>query len=194
MGHHHACCGKFKNARKRMNRHPGIDLVERAKSLAPLIMREADEIERTRRLTSAVTQALIENGLYRALLPKSFGGIEASLEAFMQMQEEVAKADASTAWCLGQCSVCAMAAAYLDPDAANEIFNVAPGILAWGAINHEVQAGSGRCQATARWDFASRLRQGSLLGAHVRFGEARGTPRRKPDGSPEIRTILFPVT
>src|SRR5919204_284514 len=111
-------------------RKPGasIDLVERARALAPLIIREADEIERTRRLTPAVTQALIENGLYRALLPNSFGGAEVPLETFMQMQEEVAKADASTAWCLGQCSVCAMTAAYLDPDAANEIFNVAPGI------------------------------------------------------------------
>src|SRR5439155_26990545 len=106
-----------------MNRHPGVDLVERARALAPLIEREADEIERTRRLTPAVTQALIENGLYRALLPKSFGGLEASLEAFMLMQEEVAKADDSTASCLGLCSVCAMGGAYLDPDAANEIFN-----------------------------------------------------------------------
>ena len=177
-----------------MNRHPGLDLVERAKALAPLIVREADEIERTRRLTPAVTQALIENGLYRALLPKRFGGVEAPLEAFMQMQEEVAKADASTAWCLGQCSVCAMTAAYLDPDAANEIFNVAPGILAWGAINHEVQAVPGGYKASARWDFASGSRQASWLGAHVRVVEADGTPRRKPDGSPEIRTILFPVT
>jgi alkylation response protein AidB-like acyl-CoA dehydrogenase len=177
-----------------MNRNPGIDLVERAKALAPLIVREADEIERTRRLTPAVTQALIENGLYRALLPKSFGGIEAPLDAFMQMQEEVAKADASTAWCLGQCSVCAMTAAYLDPDAANEIFNVAPGILAWGAINHEVQAVPGGYKASARWDFASGSRQASWLGAHVRVVEADGTPRRKPDGTPEIRTILFPVT
>ena len=177
-----------------MSKHPGLDLVERARALAPLIVREADEIERTRRLTSAVTQALIENGLYRALLPKSLGGIEASLEAFMQMQEEVAKADASTAWCLGQCSVCAMTAAYLDPDAANEIFNVAPGILAWGAINHEVQAVPGGYKASARWDFASGSRQASWLGAHVRVVEADGTPRRKPDGSPEIRTILFPVT
>ena len=112
----------------------------------------------------------------------------------MQMQEEVAKADASTAWCLGQCSVCAMTAAYLDPDAANEIFNVAPGILAWGAIDHEVQAVPGGYRANARWDFASGSRQASWLGAHVRVAEADGTPRRKPDGSPEIRTILFPLT
>ena len=34
-----------------MNRPPGIDLVERARAMAPLIVREADEIERTRRLT-----------------------------------------------------------------------------------------------------------------------------------------------
>lgn len=177
-----------------MNKQPGFDLVERARALQPLIAREADEIERTRRLTPAVTQALIENGLYRALLPKSLGGAEAPLELFMQMQEEIAKADASTAWCLGQCSVCAMTAAYLDPGAANEIFNVAPGILAWGAINHEVQVVPGGYKASARWDFASGSRQASWLGAHVRVVEADGTPRRKADGSPEIRTILFPMT
>src|SRR5512140_1989352 len=133
-----------------MTKHPGLDLVERARALAPLIARDADAIERTRRLTPDVTQALIENGLYRSLLPKSFGGTEAPLEVFMQMQEEVAKADASTAWCLGQCSVCAMTAAYLDPDAANEIFNTAPGILAWGAIAHKVRAVPGGYPSTAR--------------------------------------------
>src|SRR6202022_4773775 len=109
-------------------------------------------------------------------------------------QEEIAKADASTAWCLGQCSVCAMTAAYLDADAADEIFNTPPGILAWGAIAHEVQAVPGGYKASARWDFASGSRQASWLGAHVRVVEADGTARRKADGSPEVRTILFPVT
>ena len=177
-----------------MNKPQGFDLVERARALAPLITHDADEIERTRRLTPAVTQALIENGLYRALLPKSLGGTEAPLEAFMQMQEEIAKSDASTAWCLGQCSVCAMVAAYLEPEAANEIFNVAPGILAWGAIAHEVTAVPGGYLASGRWDFASGSRQASWLGAHVRGVGADGTPRRKADGSLEIRTILFPAT
>jgi alkylation response protein AidB-like acyl-CoA dehydrogenase len=176
-----------------MSKPAGFELIERARALAPLIAREADEIERTRRLTQPVVSSLVENGLYRALLPRSLGGAEAPLEIFMQMQEEVAKADASTAWCLGQCSVCAMTAAYLDPDPARAIFNVAPGILAWGAIANEVQVVPGGYQATGRWDFASGLRQASWLGAHVRIIEADGTPRRKPDGSPEIRTILFPV-
>jgi indole-3-acetate monooxygenase len=177
-----------------MNKPEAVGLVERARGLQALITREADEIERTRRLTPAVTSALIENGLYRALLPQSVGGHEAPLEIFMQMQEEIAKADASTAWCLGQCSVCAMIAAYLKPEAANEIFNTPPGILAWGAIAHEVKAVEGGYVASARWDFASGSRQASWLGAHVRVVETDGTPRKKRDGSNEIRTILFPVT
>src|ERR1700749_2018253 len=177
-----------------MNRLPGFGLVERARALAPLIAQEADDIERTRRLTPPVVSALIENGLYRSLLPQSLGGAEAPLEIFMQMQEEIAKADASTAWCLGQCSVCAMVAAYMDRDAANEIFNTPPGILAWGAIAHEARAAVGGYRASARWDFASGSRQASWLGAHVRIVEADGTPRKRPDGTPEIRTILFPIT
>src|SRR5260370_31687353 len=96
-----------------MNKLPGFGLIERARALAPLITREADEIERTRRLTQPVVSALIENGLYRVLLPQSVGGAEAPPEIFMQTLEELSKADASTAWCLGQCTVCAMTAAYL---------------------------------------------------------------------------------
>ena len=177
-----------------MNKPPGVGLVERARALQPLIASEADEIEATRRLTPKVTAALIDNELYRALLPKRVGGREVPLETFMQMQEEIAKADASTAWCLGQCAVCAMTAAYLEPDAANEIFNTPPGILAWGAIAHDVKVVPGGYMANARWDFASGSRQASWLGAHVKVVDADGTTRKKSDGTPEIRTILFPMS
>src|SRR5258708_13560205 len=177
-----------------MNKLPGFGLVERARALAPLIAREADEIERTRRLTPLVVTALIENGLYGVLLPHSVGGAEAAPEIFMQMLEEVVKVDASTAWCLGQWTVCAMTAAYLDPDAAQEIFASPTGVLAWGAINHEVQVVPGGYRATARWDFASGSRQATWLGAHVRIVEADGTPRVHTNGAPEVRPIPLPAT
>ncbi|MDE2377259.1 acyl-CoA dehydrogenase family protein [Bradyrhizobium sp.] len=177
-----------------MNVNPGLSLADRARALVPLIAREADAIERGRKLTAPVVSALIENGLYRALLPQSLGGAEAPPETFMQMLEEIAKADASVAWCLGQCSVCAMTAAYLDHAAAEQIFNSPPGILAWGAIAHEAKAVEGGYRITARWDFASGSHQASWLGAHVRVAGADGTARRNADGSPEIRTILFPAT
>ena len=177
-----------------MNKPSALGLVERARALAPLITQAAGDAEQARRLTPAVVSALIENGLYRSVVPQSIGGHEAPLDVFMQMLEEVAKADASTAWCLGQCSVCGMVAAYLDPDTAREIFDAPQSILAWGAIAHEVRATEGGYIANARWDFASGIRQANWLGAHVRIVEADGTPRRQPDGTPETRTILFPVT
>jgi indole-3-acetate monooxygenase len=168
-------------------------LVERAKALAPLIAQEADEIERTRRLTPPVVTALVENGLYRSLMPQSLGGAEAPPEIFMRMLEEIAKADASTAWCLGQCSVCAMTSAYLDKDVARQIFARPEDILAWGAIAHDVQVVPGGYRITARWDFASGSRQATWLGAHVQVLEADGTRRMSRNGTPEIRTIVFPA-
>lgn len=169
-------------------------LVERAKALAPLIAQEADEIERTRRLTPKIVSALIENGLYRSLLPKSIGGFESPPTVFMQMLEEIAKADASTAWCVGQCSVVAMTAAYLDPDVARQVFGKPDDIMAWGAIAHDIQAVPGGYTISARWDFASGMRQANWLGAHVQVLDADGTRRMKPNGTPEIRTIVFPAS
>jgi alkylation response protein AidB-like acyl-CoA dehydrogenase len=169
-------------------------LVERARALAPLIAQEADEIERMRRLTQPVVSALVENGLYRSLLPKSIGGFESPPTVFMQMLEEVAKADASTAWCLGQCSVVAMTAAYLDADVAHQVFGKPADIMAWGAVAHEVRVVPGGYRISARWDFASGMRQANWLGAHVQILEADGTRRMKPNGAPEIRTIVFPAS
>lgn len=174
-----------------MNRNPGIDLVARARALAPLIMSEADEIERTRRLTPAMTQALIENGLYRALLPQSLGGAELPLETFMQMQEEVAKADASTAWCLSQAGGCAMSAAYLDLPVAQAIFSDPRAVLAWGpgprvrAVECE-----GGYRVTGVWSFASGGRHATWLGAHCPILAADGSPRYDANGAPLERTML----
>jgi alkylation response protein AidB-like acyl-CoA dehydrogenase len=177
-----------------MNKPAAPGLVERAKAIAPVIAGEADEIERTRRLTPKVVSALIENGLYKSLLPKSLGGFESPPMVFMEMLEEVAKADASTAWCLGQCSVVGMTAAYLDADIGRQVFGKPDDVMAWGAIAHAVQAVPGGYTITARWDFASGSRQANWLGAHVQILEADGKKRLKPDGTPEIRTIVFPAS
>ena len=171
-----------------------IGLVERAKALAPLLAEEADEIERTRRLTPKVVSALIKNGLYKSLLPKNIGGFESPPMVFMEMLEEIAKADASTAWCVGQCSVVGMTAAYLDTDVAHQVFGKPGDIAAWGAIAHAVQAVPGGYTISARWDFASGMRQANWVGAHVQVLEADGTTRMRPNGTPEIRTILFPAS
>ncbi len=169
-------------------------IVERARTLAPLLVAEADEIERHRQLTPNVVAALTEGGFYKLLLPKSIGGAEVPPAVFLGVLEEIAKADASTAWCLGQCGVCATVAAYLDPAIAHEIFDPPQAVLAWGATAGEARAVPGGYRATWRWHFASGSRQASWIGAHVQIVEPDGKKRLKPDGRLAVRTILFPVS
>jgi indole-3-acetate monooxygenase len=48
------------------------------------------------------------------------GGAELSPAAYVPIVEEIAKHDASAAWCLGQACGCSMTAAYFDPAIARE--------------------------------------------------------------------------
>ena len=67
------------------------------------------------------------------MLPRSSNGIETDPVTFFHVMETIARADASTAWCLSQAGGCAMSAAYLDLPVAQAIFGNDPrAVLAWG--------------------------------------------------------------
>jgi indole-3-acetate monooxygenase len=171
---------------------PGIDYVKRAREFAPELAAAATEIECRRELPEPVVAALAERGFFRLLLPRSLGGAELLPANFVPVIEEIAKTDASTAWCLNQASGCSMTAAYLEPAAAWEIFGGPRGILAWGPGPGTARAVDGGYRVTASWSFASGSHNATWLGCHVPIVEADGTPRLNPAGIPIIRTMLFP--
>ena len=70
-----------------------IDYVERARRLAPMLIEAADEIEERRQLPERVVEALIEGGFFRLLLPRSLGGAELHPLTYVQVLEEIAKAE-----------------------------------------------------------------------------------------------------
>src|ERR1700740_2899242 len=172
-----------------------LDYLERAREIAPMLAAAADEIEERRELPERVVEALIERGFFRMLLPRSLGGAELDPLTYVQVLEEIAKADPSTAWCLGQNSGCSMTAPYLDPAVAREIFGPPRGILAWGpelpGAGRSV-AVEGGIRVTGRWGFATGSRHATWLGAHVPVFEPDGTPRMNPNGRQHVRTVLFP--
>src|SRR6266705_3551654 len=100
----------------------GAEYLARARRLAPQLAAAAAEIERRGELPATFVAALIENRFFRLLQPRSLGGAELDPVSYVQVVEEVASHDASTAWCLGQNNGCSMTAAYLDPAVAKEIF------------------------------------------------------------------------
>ena len=91
-----------------------VDYLARARDLAPELVAQAAEIEAGRELPQPIRAALIEGGFFRLLLPRSLGGAELLPAAYVPVVEEIAKADASTAWCLNQTNGCAMIAAWLE--------------------------------------------------------------------------------
>jgi len=111
---------------------------------------------------------------------------------YVPIIEALAKIDASTAWCVNQNSGCSMSSAYLAPEVAREIFGGERGILAWGPGPGEARVVPGGYRVTATWAFASGSHHASWLGCHVPVIDADGTPHLNPNGTPVIRTMLFP--
>ena len=168
------------------------NVISRAERVRPAVAAASNEIESTRRLPPAVLDKLHEAGLFRLLLPRSSNGIETDPLTFFHVIETIARADASTAWCLSQAGGCAMSAAYLDLPVAHAIFGNDPrAVLAWGpgprvrAIECE-----GGYKVTGVWAFASGGRHATWLGAHCPIYQADGAPRLDVNGVHQERTML----
>jgi alkylation response protein AidB-like acyl-CoA dehydrogenase len=172
----------------------GGECLARARRLAPEIAAFAERIEAERRLPEPLLALLHEAGLYRLLLPRSFGGAELAPHSFVEIIETIAKADASTAWCLCQAAGCSMVAAFLKREVAAAIFGNDPrAILAWGPGPGRAVAGDGVYRLSGNWSFASGGRHASWLGGQAPIVEADGTPRLDADGRQAVRTMLFPA-
>ena len=170
----------------------GADYLQRVRDLGPAIDAAADEIERRRDLPPELFASLREHGLFRLVQPSEYGGAELDPPSLVQVIEQVARHDASTAWCLGQTNVCALTAAYLDPAVARDIFGPDRGILAWGPGPGQAHVVPGGFRLTGRFDFASGSRLATWLGAHVPVIEPDGSKRGGPDGKPAVYTMFFP--
>src|ERR1700682_2154556 len=167
-------------------------VISRAEAVRTAAAGAAAEIESTRRLPPELLDKLHDAGLFRLLLPRSSDGIETDPVTFYHVIETIARADASTAWCLSQAGGCAMAAAYLDLPVAHAIFGNDPrAVLAWGP-GPKVRAVEceGGYKVTGVWSFASGGRRGTWLAAHCPIYTADGAPKRDANGEQMERTML----
>ena len=161
----------------------GIDFIQRARDLAPMLDEAGDEIERRRELPEHVVAALIDGGFFRMLQPRFLGGAELRPVLFTQVTEALAQTNASVGWCVGQNNGCSMTAAYLDREVAREMFGPPTGILAWGppGAPYEAQPVEGGYRISGKWRFASGCHHARWLGAHMPVA-----------GTGKVRTMLFP--
>ncbi len=172
--------------------NPTAEYLARLDGIRPVIAGAGPVIDEKRELPAAVVDALVADGFFRLLLPRSLDGAELLPAQYVPIIHAIAQIDASTAWCVNQNSGCSMTAAHLSAEVAREIFGGPRGILAWGPGPGEAHAVPGGYKVTAKWAFASGSHHATWLGCHVPVIEADGKPRFGPDGVPAVRTMLFP--
>lgn len=163
---------------------------ESARELAPLAAEHAGAGEANRQLAPELVSALSEGGLFRMLVPASVGGGECAPAEMVAAIEELARADAAAAWCVGVSATSGALAAYLPEDAAREVYgdpmSVAGGVF---APKGRAVAEDGGFRVSGRWPFASGARNCRWLmgGSIVDGGDAAG------GGRPDVRLMLFPA-
>ena len=170
-----------------------IDWVQRARDLAPTIREAADRTEEEGQVPLDIMNAMHEAQLFRASLPRSIGGGEASPLELMEVCEIVAQQDASTAWCLGQALGCNWSAAYTAPDVAHEMFDPPDSVLAWGPPDPHSKAirVDGGYRVTGHWRFGSGSRNATWVGGHSMVYEDENTRATDENGRPVLRTMLM---
>ncbi len=177
-----------------MDRIERADPVAKARALGPMIAAAGEEIERTRRIPDALLSALHEARLFRLLLPRSVGGEEVTPGTYLAAVEEIAKADASTAWNIFVGNSSALVGAYIEADIARTIWGDPHTVVSWGPPNqHRAKAVPGGYRMSGRWDFASGCRAANWMGAHGFVEEEGGTLRLNRYGRPAQRILLCPA-
>src|SRR4051812_47245610 len=97
-------------------------ILEAARKLQPMIRAAADEIDGARELPRPLFEALADAGLFHLAVPRAIGGAEIDLPTYVQVIEELGKADASTGWIVNQGAIFATYAARMPPAVARRIW------------------------------------------------------------------------
>jgi alkylation response protein AidB-like acyl-CoA dehydrogenase len=183
------------NNKETSDQESTIDWVERARTLVPLIAEASDRTEAEGQVPADIMKAMHDAELFRAALPRSMGGGEASSLVLMVMCEAIGSADASTAWCLGQALGCTWAAAYTPTEVAREIFGPTDAVVAWGPPGPQSKAikVDGGYRVTGEWRFGSGSRNATWIGGHSMVYEDENTRAMDANGRPILRTMLMPT-
>lgn len=166
--------------------------LEAARAFRPRILAERDRIEVGRRLPEELTRELARTGFFRIFLPAAYGGLDLTPMAAMEVFEELARADASVAWCVWNGNV-HWTTARLSKEVAQAIF-ADPNMILANSTRPSGRAAvvEGGYRVSGRWSLVSgcELSAWFILMCIV---HEDGRPRLAPSGAPEFRFMLCPA-
>lgn len=133
------------------------ELVTRIGELAPLIADHAQQAEQERKPVDEVIAALAQTGVFKACVPRRFGGYEIDIDTFIDVGLAVSEACTSTGWVTTFYMEHNWMLAQFPPETQQAIFGAQPYILAPASIspNGKAQAVDGGHRISGRWPWGT---------------------------------------
>jgi alkylation response protein AidB-like acyl-CoA dehydrogenase len=169
-------------------------LVDKARTLRPLIEQYAAQAEAESSTTQPVVDALADAELFWILVPRELGGAEAGIEETLGVFEELAYADGSTGWsAMANATSSAFAAIYTSDDAAKTMFGDAGRGIHAGMLGPvgTARVGDDGFTVTGRYSFGSGCAHATWFGAGTQEVDGDGTPLNDASGLPALRVVFL---
>ena len=148
--------------------------------LVPHLRRCAEEAEKERRLPADTITRLRERGLFRAFVPRSYGGDERPLSEVLDVLTDLAVGCPSTAWVASLGAIHNIAVCWLDKQGQDEIFGEGPDVFLSSSVapTGTLTRSEGGLRLTGKWGFSSGVDHASwvMLGAHLKGRAVHAPP------------------
>lgn len=136
--------------------------------LVPLlsdIAARSHEFEHQRHISDDVIARFKQAGVYRALVPRLYGGDECSPAQFCELIEQISTADGSAGW-VASFGMSPFYLGALPPDTLKALWCDGPDVVFAGGIfpTQKAQRADGGYRVGGRWSFASGCMGASVLG------------------------------
>ena len=145
-----------------------------------------EQIERDQRFPRALVERMKAAGVYRMVIPRSLGGLQADPLTYLRVVELMAEGCGSVGWNLANNGVVQLVSLGLPDEGVREIYGQdASTVVAGTALQGGGQAipTDGGYRVTGRWSFGSGSPEASwMLGSFQILDN--GKPRLGPDGKP----------
>jgi alkylation response protein AidB-like acyl-CoA dehydrogenase len=170
----------------------GIEVLEAARALQPLIRAEAEEIEKSGRLTDAVVHGMRDANVFGMAMPRAMGGIEADPITQLEVVEALSVGDGSVGWVAMIGSDGGFYAAHLPEAVANEMY-ADPNVVTASVLVPRGQARpvAGGYRVSGHWPFGSAGLHAGWFGGGCLVMDGN-QPAKDPQGHPIVRTLFFP--
>ena len=168
-------------------------LVQAALALRTDMRRHKDDIETTQRLSPALVSQLRDAGVYRMVIPRSLGGLQADPLTYLRVVEVLSESIGSVGWNVCNNSIAQLVSLGLPDDGVQEIHGNGPSIVAGTAVQGGGQAVAvpGGYRITGRWTFGTGCQEADwMLGSFQILDD--GVARTRDDGSPAFWRCVVP--